>query len=431
METSEKSGRRSFLQKAGAALVAGTMISDLAFAQKSQKNKTLKVGLIGCGGRGNGAAAQALQADPDVILTAVGDIFLPQAEQSLKELKELYPDRVKVSPENIFIGFDAYKKVLATDVDVVLLTTPPAFRPEHFHEAVNAGKHVFAEKPVAIDAPGVRKVLAASKKAKEKNLAVVSGFCFRYDYGKRAFYDQISQGKIGDVVSVSSTRNGGALWVKEKQPEWTDMEYKLKNWLYYTWLSGDFICEMMVHSLDLMSWAMGDKPPLKATGTGGRQVRVADVYGNVYDHFAIEFEYANGIKCYHFSRQQEGCSNANTVSITGTTGKGFIDNGKGLHELTGKNNWVYSGEKNNMYETQHEELFASIRKGKPINEGEKLAYSSLLGVLARMVAYTGQTITWEQAMNSTETLGPPMADYHRDLKWNDVTIAKPGITKFS
>ncbi|MBL7763095.1 MAG: Gfo/Idh/MocA family oxidoreductase, partial [Chitinophagaceae bacterium] len=238
METSEKSGRRSFLQKAGAALVAGTMISDLAFAQKSQKNKTLKVGLIGCGGRGNGAAAQALQADPDVILTAVGDIFLPQAEQSLKELKELYPDRVKVSPENIFIGFDAYKKVLATDVDVVLLTTPPAFRPEHFHEAVNAGKHVFAEKPVAIDAPGVRKVLAASKKAKEKNLAVVSGFCFRYDYGKRAFYDQIRQGKIGDVVSVSSTRNGGALWIKEKQPEWTDMEYKLKNWLYYTWLSG-------------------------------------------------------------------------------------------------------------------------------------------------------------------------------------------------
>jgi predicted dehydrogenase len=213
--------------------------------------------------------------------------------------------------------------------------------------------------------------------------------------------------------------------------EWTDMEYRLKNWLYYTWLSGDFISEMMVHSLDLMSWAVGDKLPLKATGTGGRQVRTQEEYGNVYDHFAIEFEYADGVKGYHFSRQQEGCSNKNVVDIAGTTGKGHINNGPGVHEFTGKNNWKYAGETNNMYETQHQELFAAIRKGKAVNEAERMANSSMLGVLGRMVAYTGQTITWEDALKSNEVLGPPMDQYSRDLKWTDNTVAKPGITKFS
>jgi len=406
---------------------------DLLLPKKSYAASadTLSIGLIGCGGRGSGAALQALQADPHTILTAVGDIFPEQIELSLKELSEAYPDRVKVSNEHKYLGFDAYQKVIASGVDVVLLATPPAFRPLHFEAAVDNNKHVFAEKPVAIDAPGVRKVLAAAKKAKEKNLSVVSGFCFRYDYPKRAFFDRVSRGQIGDIMSVSTTRNGGQLWTKDKKPEWTDMEYKLKNWLYYNWLSGDFICEMMVHSLDMMSWAMGDKLPLKATGSGGRQVRVEEKYGNVYDHFAIEFEYANGLRAYHFSRQLDGCSNANTVHITGTQGRGVIDNGPGLHELTGKQKWTYNGERNNMYETQHQELFAAIRKGKPINDGEQMANSSMLGVLSRMVAYTGQTLGWDEALQSDEVLGPPMDQYNRDLKWTQNEIAKPGITKFS
>ena len=209
------------------------------------------------------------------------------------------------------------------------------------------------------------------------------------------------------------------------------MEYKLRNWLYYSWLSGDFITEMMVHSLDLMSWALGDKPPIRATGTGGRQVRTEEIYGNVYDHFAIEFEYPDGAKAYHFSRQQEGCSNANTATIIGTTGRAYIDNWPAKHEVTGKSKWAYSAESNNMYETQHEELFASIRKGKPINDGIKMANSSMLAVLSRMVAYTGQTLTWDEALKSNEVLGPPIEQYSRDLEWKDNKIAKPGITKFS
>jgi predicted dehydrogenase len=431
METNNKTGRRSFLQKTGTALLSAPFIMDLSHRRHPLKNDTLKIGLIGCGGRGSGAALQALQADPDTLLTAMGDVFSGQIDNALKELSAEMPDRVKVSKENQFIGFDAYKKVIESGVDVVLLATPPAFRPEHFAEAVNAGKHVFCEKPVAIDAPGVRKIIEYAKKAKEKNLAVVSGFCYRYDLAKRALYEKIAQGQIGDVISVSTTRNGGQLWNKPKLPEWTDMEYRLKNWLYYNWLSGDFICEMMVHSLDLMSWAMGDRLPLKATGTGGRQVRVEEIYGNIYDHMAIEFEYPNGVKGYHFSRQQEGCSTTNNVNIAGSLGNGYIENWPADHHITGKNKWSYSGKTNNMYETQHEELFASIRKGKPLNDGVRMANSSMLGVLSRMVAYTGQTITWEDAMKSNEVLGPPMDQYSRDLKWKSEEIAKPGITKFS
>jgi predicted dehydrogenase len=433
MNIKGNSGRRSFLKKTSVALLAGTIALDLANPKRAfaSKNNTLKVGLIGCGGRGTGAALQALKADNDVVITAMGDIFPEQIEQAYQALIAVYPDKVKVNKENRFLGFDAYKKVIDSGVDVVLLATPPVFRPEHFTEAVKAGKHVFCEKPVAIDAPGVRKIIDAAKMAKEKNLSVVSGFCFRYDYSNRTFYEKIARGQIGDIISVSTTRNGGQLWYKPRQPQWTDIEYKLKNWLYYTWLSGDFISEMMVHSLDLMSWALGDKLPLKAMGTGGRQVRVEEKYGNIFDHFAIEFEYPNGIRGYHFSRQQEGCSNANTVNIAGSLGNGIIDNGLGSRMITGKNKWEFKGEKNNIYETQHEELFASIRKGKPINEGVRMANSSMLGVLGRMVAYTGQTITWDEALNSNEVLGPPMDQYSRDLKWNDTGIAKPGITKFS
>jgi myo-inositol 2-dehydrogenase / D-chiro-inositol 1-dehydrogenase len=430
MNTFIKSNRRLFLQKTGAAILTGSLAIQPSRAN-TRKNNTLKVGLIGCGGRGTGAAMQALQGDSDTIISAMGDVFPGQIDTAIKELSTEFPERVKVKKENQFIGFDAYKRVIASDVDVVLLATPPVFRPEHFYEAVSAGKHTFCEKPMAIDAPGVRKLVEGAKKAKENNLAVMSGFTYRFDYAKRAFFDKISKGYVGDIVSVSTTRNGGQLWSKPKQPEWSDMEYRLKNWLYYNWLSGDFICEMMVHSLDLMSWALGDKLPVRATGTGGRQVRTEEIYGNVYDHFAIEFEYPGGVKGYHFSRQQEGCSNTNHVNVAGTLGRGYIENGPGVHEITGKNNWKYTGEANNMYETQHVELFASIRKGKPVNDGLKMANSSLLGVMGRMVAYTGQTITWDEAFNSNETLGPRMDQYSRDLIWTHNEIAKPGVTKFS
>ncbi len=422
--------RRTFIKSTGAAVVAGTLSHHIGFAQpiSSMNSNTLKVGLIGCGGRGAGAASQALQADSNVVLTAMADVFSDRLDESYKELIEMHPEKVKVDKANRFIGFDAYKKVIESDVDVVLLATPPGFRPDHLMAAVEAGKHALCEKPVAVDAPGVRKVLAAAKIAKEKKLSVVSGFCFRYDFPKRALFERVLKGEIGEIRNVYTVRNGSELWSKPRQSGWSDMEYQLKNWLYYSWLSGDFITEMMVHSLDMMSWAMGDKNPVKATGTGGRQSRVEEIYGNVYDHFAIEYEYDDGVKGIHFSRQQKGCSNTNRVEIAGSEGNALIHGKK--HEITGKTKWQYDGIENDMYQTEHDELFASIREGKPLNDGELMSRSSMLGVLGRMAAYTGQTITWEEAMNSNQVLGPTIDQYTWELKWPGMEIAKPGIAKF-
>lgn len=427
-DESRRPSRRKFIQYTGA--VIGGMAFQIGAVNPSfaSGNNTLKVGLIGCGGRGAGAANQALAADPDTILTAMGDVFTDRLDESYAALLEMYPNRVKVSKDHRFIGFDAYQKVIDSGVDVVLLATPPAFRPDHMTAAVNAGKHTFCEKPVAVDAPGVRKVLAAAKKAKEKNLSVVSGFCFRYENAKRELFNRVRSGEIGEIKTVSTMRNGEQLWSRPKEQGWSDMEYRLRNWLYYSWLSGDFITEMMVHSLDMMSWALGDKDPIKATGTGGRQVRTAEVFGNVYDHFAVEYEYENGVRGYHFSRQQDGCSNISKVDIAGTLGNAYIGGTHG-HEITGKTRWIFQGEKNDMYQTEHDELFAAIRKNKPMNDGEWMARSTMLGILGRMAAYTGQTITWEDALHSNQVLGPAIDEFNWDLKWPGHEVAMPGKTK--
>lgn len=425
-----KTNRRLFLKSTGAAVVGSTLPFTAGFSKPpgGLTANTLRVGLIGCGGRGSGAAVQALAADPDVVLTAMGDVFSDHLEASLAAIMEEQPSKVKVNKTNKFVGFDAYKKVIDSDVDVVILTTPPAFRPEHLMAAVNAGKHVFCEKPVAVDAPGVRKVIEAAKKAKAKNLSLVSGFTFRYDNAKRALFEKVLNGEIGRIKTVSSTRNGGGLWYKPRQDHWTDMEYQLRNWYYQNWLSGDYLVEMIVHSLDMMMWALGDKTPVKATGTGGRQVRTDPKYGNIFDHFAIEYEYENGVRAFNFSRQQQGCSNRNTVEIAGTEGDAFVNAG-GAVRITGKTTWEYQGGKNDPYQTQHNELFASIRKGKPMNDGQMMANSTMVAILGRMVGYSGQTITWDEAMNSNQTLGPQPEQYSWNLKYSSPEVAIPGVTK--
>lgn len=421
--------RRKFIKSTGAAVLGGATVLNMGFSASTfaGKKSKINVGLIGCGGRGTGAASQALTADPDAVLTTMADVFQDHLDESYANLYSIHPEKVKVSKENKFVGFDAYKKVIESDVDVVILATPPGFRPDHLIAAVNAGKHVFCEKPMAVDAPGVRKVLEAAKKAREKNLSLVSGFCFRYDFPKRALMNNILSGAIGEIKAISSMRNGGELWYKPRQAGWSDMEYQLRNWYYYNWLSGDFIVEMIVHSLDLMSWALGDKLPIKATGTGGRQARVDEKWGNIYDHFAIEYEYENGVKGYNFCRQQNGCSNRNTVEVFGTEGNAFYGGEK--HEITGKTNWKYQGENNDMYQTQHDELFTAIRENKPINDGEWMANSTMMAILGRMVAYSGKTITWEEAINSGQVLGPEADQYSWDLIIKDPGIAIPGITK--
>jgi len=422
------SNRRNFIKTTGAIVVGGSLGFPEYAKGLNRQGPVLKVGLIGCGGRGTGAAAQALAADPDVILTAMGDAFQDRLDESYKALVEIDPNKIKVDKANKFVGFDAYKKVIESGVDVVILTTPPYFRPDHLTAALDAGKHVFCEKPVAVDVPGIRKVIEAAKKAADKKLSLVSGFTFRYDLPKRAFFERILNGEIGEIKSVSSTRNGGDLWYKPRQASWTDMEYLMRNWYYQNWLSGDYLVEMIVHSLDMMSWAMGDKMPIRATGTGGRQVRVDKIYGNIYDHFAIEYEYENEVRGFSFSRQQAGCSSRNSVEIAGTLGNGMVTS-SGIPKITGKNAWSYQGEQNDPYQTQHNELFASIRNGKPMNDGLLMANSTMIAILGRMVAYSGQTLDWDQAMTSNKVLGPPMDQLHWDSKYTSPDVAIPGITK--
>jgi predicted dehydrogenase len=423
----DNTNRRTFIKTTAAATLYSAATLNTGFANPifSGYKDTIKVGLVGCGGRGTGAASQAISADPEVVLYAMADIFEDRLKGSLEVLKKTHGKKVQVDKGRQFIGFDAYQKLIDSGVDVVLLACPPGFRPEHLTAAIDAGKHVFYEKPVAIDAPGVRKVLEAAKKAKEKNLSMVSGFCFRYDTPKQALYGKVLDGKIGEIKSISATRNGGELWHKERQPDWNDMEYKMRNWYYYNWLSGDFIVEMFVHSLDMMAWAMGGKMPVSATGTGGRQWRTDEKYGNIYDHFALEFDYGNGVKGYAFTRQQNGGSSENSVEIMGTDGNALFEGNR--HEITGKNPWRYRGEGNDMYQAEHDVLFRSIREGNGLNDGEMAANSTLFGVMGRMAAYSGQTISWEEAMGSTKVLGPD--NFNWNLEYQGPEIAVPGVTK--
>lgn len=425
----ESINRRSFIRSSGVMAVGGAALINLGFATPlfGKDKQTLKVGLIGCGGRGTGAASQALKADPNVELVAMGDVFKDRLDESYSNLLKIHPDKVKVSPENMFVGFDAYKNVIASGVDVVLLAAPPGFRPEHLEASVAAGKHIFCEKPMAVDAPGVRRVMEAVKQSKAKNLSLVAGFTFRYDTRRRELFSRVLDGQLGEIDMVTSTRNGGTLWYKERQPEWTDMEYKMRNWYYYNWLSGDFIVEMIVHSFDMMAWALGDKTPIRAIGTGGRQSRVEEKWGNIYDHFAVELDYGNDVKAFNFCRQQTGTSSRNTVEIAGTKGKAFLGGNK--TKITGENPWEFRGEDNDMYQTQHDELFDGIRNGKYLNDGDFLANSTMLAILARMVGYSGQTLTWEEALNSTKTLGPAPDAYSWDLVYDGPPVAIPGVTQ--
>ncbi|NND08743.1 MAG: Gfo/Idh/MocA family oxidoreductase [Saprospiraceae bacterium] len=427
----DQSSRRSFVKKTGSAVLASTIGLNLLSAKSRDINAdTLKVGLIGCGGRGTGAALQATKADDNVVLTAMADVFDDRLQKSYTNLLQENPDKIKVQPDQMFIGFDSYQKVLQSDVDVVILTTPPCFRPGHLEAAIKAGKHVFCEKPVAVDAPGIRRVIAAAKMAKEKGLALMSGFCWRHDEPKQATYERLLDGAIGDIHTVYNTYNTGSLWYHERKDEWNDFQYSLRNWIYYTWMSGDHITEQAVHSIDLMSWAMGDQMPISASGTGGRQSRTEDNYGNVFDHFAIVFDYPDGKKGFHFSRQQHGCSRAYGLDITGNKGRCNIHVSNN-HHIMGKREWKWEGERSNMYQNEHNTLFASIRSGNPFNDGVRMANSTLLAIWGRMVAYTGQTITWDEAFNSEETLGPKLEDCNWDLNWPLKEVARPGITKFA
>ena len=418
--------RREFLKTSTVAAVTGALASSFNLRSvHAAGDDIIKLGLVGCGGRGSGAAVNALMADPQTKLVAMGDAFSDRLEGSLVNLKKQQGvgERVDVSPERRHVGMDAYKRVIE-NADVVLLCTPPHFRPAQLKACIEAGKHVFAEKPVAVDAPGIRDVLETCKLAKEKGLSVVSGLCYRYDYAKRETIQKVQEGVIGDITALQCTYNTGTLWKWDRKEGWSDMEYQLRNWLYYTWLSGDHNVEQHVHSLDKIAWVMKDEPPISAIGVGGRQQRTEAIYGNIFDHHSVTYEYANGVKLFAQTRQMDGCQNDVTDFVYGTKGTAALM----THQITGENAWRFRGQKNNMYQTEHEELFQSIRNGKPINNGEYMAKSSMMAIMGRMATYTGGKITWEQAMNSQEKLGPDTYAFG-PLEYPPVAI--PGRTRFA
>jgi predicted dehydrogenase len=417
--------RREFLQTSA---VLGTLAAtELAVAQNAQVGgrDLLRVGLVGCGGRGTGAAAQALKADRNVKLMAMGDAFADRLQSSLAALRRdgALAGKIDVTDERCFVGFDAYRRVIDA-VDVVLLCTPPHFRPAHIRAAVHANKHVFAEKPVAVDAPGVRSVLESCTEARKRNLAIVSGLCLRYSNAYREMMRRLHDGAIGNIVALQANDLRGRIWMYPRQAKWSDMEWQMRNWYYFTWLSGDFNVEQHVHNLDVCAWAMGDRYPETCFGLGGRQVRVGTEYGNIYDHFSVTYEYANGARIYSHTRQQVGCRNDIAVCALGSQGRADVSERR--QEIFGPKPWQLRKD-NDFYQAEHDELFASIRSGRPINNGDYMCKSTLMAVMARMAAYTGQQITWEMAQNSKEDLTPDRYEWGRMPM---PAVPMPGITRF-
>jgi myo-inositol 2-dehydrogenase / D-chiro-inositol 1-dehydrogenase len=423
MPSEPNTTRRDFL---AASAVAGSFA--LAPSLFAGQNSALKVGLVGCGGRGTGAAKNTLKADSNVKLVAMADIYDDQIKNSLNQLrknKEI-AQQVDVKPDMCFTGFDAYKKVIDA-CDVVLLTTTPHFRPMHLKAAIEAGKHVFAEKPLAVDAPGVRSVLETAKKAKEKNLSLLVGFCYRYEFAKRETVKRIHDGEIGDVTAIHCNYLANELWHRPIDKPYDTMEYQIKNWYYFTWLSGDHIVEQHCHNHDKAAWVLKGEYPVSCYGMGGRQKRTDPMWGNIFDHHAVIYDYKSGARVISLCRQMSGPGIFTETSdhVFGTKGSAELMK----HTITraGKA-WEFDGPNSDMYDQEHIEFYQGIRAGNPINNGIEGAHSTLMSIMGRMATYTGQKITWQMAMNSKEDLSPPKYEWG-PLKYAPVAV--PGKTKFS
>ncbi len=423
--------RRDFLKTGTSVAVAGTLGLNLGMSSGlfAAGNELLKVGLVGCGGRGTGAANEALKADGQTRLVAMADAFPDQIENSIKSLKGRgdIADQVVVDADHRFTGLDAYKQVIDA-CDVVLLASPPGFRPYHLKYAVERGKHVFTEKPMATDAPGVRSVMETVKLAKEKKLALVAGFCWRYDYARRELFQRIHEGQIGEVVSVYGTYLTGPVKpmppANTRPPGISDLEWMVRNWYNFTWLSGDGLVEQAIHTVDWLAWTMKDVPAVSCTAVGGRQIPANG--GNIFDHIEVNYLWDRDVRGFLAQRQIPGCHNENNLYVHGTKGLGAIG-GRGVM-ITGDHPWKYAGERNNMYQTEHDEFFHSIRSGAPINDGDRMAKSTLLGIMGRMAGYTGQQVTWDMALESKEELVPELHDLNAEMKFP--AMALPGVTPF-
>lgn len=414
--------RRNFITKATVGTLGAATIIAACSNEKSTKaeiqlselldqapdGKVIKAGLIGCGGRGTGAAVNFLDAGPNLEIIALGDVFQDKIDNCRNELKT--QRGVEIADEKCFVGFDSYEKVIDSGVDLVLLCTPPHFRPAHVEAAVNARKHIFMEKPIAVDPVGARSVLASSKKAEAIGLCMVSGTIRRVQKDYMETQRQVANGKIGEIVGANIIRNGGALWYRNRNPKWTDMEYMLRNWVNFCWLSGDHITEQFIHEVDVMNWYMNENP-VRATGWGGRQRRVS---GDQYDFFSIEYVYENGVRTNCAARQINGCTNRKVQQIMGTLG--YADAAGKIYDLQGNQIWKYPYPEEseteskwkitNPFVQEHINLVTAIRTGKTVSDAEAQVNSTLITIMGRISAYTGKDVTWEELMNSDLYLGP-------------------------
>ena len=419
--------RRNFIAKTTVGTLGAASILAACSNKKSTKEeiqlpellnqapdgKPLKAGLIGCGGRGTGAAINFLDVGPNLEIVALGDVFQDKIDNCRKELKA--EKGVEIADEKCFVGFDSFEKVIDSGVDLVLLCTPPHFRPAHIEAAVNARKHIFMEKPIAVDPVGARSVRASAKKAEALGLCMVSGTIRRVQKDYMETHRQVANGKIGEIVGANILRNGGALWFRNRQPNWTDMEYMLRNWVNFCWLSGDHITEQFIHEIDVMNWYMG-KNPVMAVGWGGRQQRIT---GDQYDFFSIEYVYDNGIRTHCAARQINGCTNKKVQHIIGT--KGYADAAGKIFDLNGNEIWKYPKPEDENYNTkwdvtnpfvqEHINLVTGIRTGVPVNDAEAQINSTLITIMGRISAYTGKDVTWEEMLNSDLYLGPKTYEF--------------------
>ena len=438
MQTTPDLSRRDFIKTSAAVGVMSLGIgTNKIFAAGSDK---IRIGLIGCGGRGTHDATKCLYSSQNVELVAMGDLFAERLDRCLRTLRRPpsensrqalnVRDKVNVTEDKRFVGWDAYKKVLALDeVDLVILTEIPHFRAQHLRAAIEAGKHVFMEKPVAVDPVGVRSVIESSEMADKKGLTILAGTQMRRISHLVEGIKSIHDGAIGELVGGQCVRLGDGMltWseqTKERRSNWSDMEWQIRRWLFLTWLSGDFIVEMHVHNLDVMNWAL-DAHPVQCMGIGGRQIRTGPEYGNCFDHFAVEYEYPNGVRIEYMGTQIDGVTNRNDQRFVGTKGRAYTDFGRVVVE--GSNKTEYAWDNIDPCIKQHAEQIATIREGKHLNEGRRIAESTLTAIMGRMSAYTGRALKWDWAMNASKLdLRPPKYEFG-DLPMRPVAV--PGQTK--
>jgi len=427
-ETTNHTSRRQFLKtSAGLAMAAATI--NVGRSAWAAGGDTIKVGLIGCGGRGTGAATDALDADSGVRLVAMADIFADKLKSSLDHIKARYADRVQVDADHCFVGFDGYKHVIESS-DVVLIACSSKIHPKYLRAAVDAGKHVFVEKPHGIDPVGIRATQAATDLAKTKGLCVLSGLHNRYDVGVQETMKRIHDGVIGDIVSMEVNFLRAPYVLVPRQPGWSEAEYQYRNWYHFSWLSGDDVTQSLVHSVDKACWAMKEEPPLKAHGLAGRSASFGEIYGDSFDHHSVVYEYANGVKMYALCRTQKNCYGAVSDYIYGTKGRASLLN----YKIQGETNWDYPGPFPSPYKEEHKALFAAIRAGKPINCGSYMANSTMVGVLGQIVCYTGNQLSWKKAIAADFAFEPRECDFNtvppvKPGPDGNYPVAVPGVTK--